>query len=142
MDFLFGSVLAIAIFYFLNRRARMIYPSRKYNMQRIVTQSYAFETIKPVVPILDVINKYQKVDSQMSKYEDSKFTRVLVLREKAYWISDNKVFSANVQDNHIDNETASVVDTMGMDDVQLKEMIFIIDTLTEGANDDSGNSRN
>ena len=63
--------------------------------------------------------------------------RVMFLEDKAYWIKDNAFFTANVFDGIIDEESTSRVDIMGMDDVQLKEMSFIVDKLTEGIDDEN-----
>ena len=41
----------------------------------------------------------------------------------------------------VDRENAQPVDIMGMDKVQLNEMIFIIEILTEGSTDDYRNSK-
>lgn len=58
--------------------------------------------------------------------------RFLLLNGKAYWITDNAVFVADVDDQGIIEESKKVVDTMAMDDVQLKEIEFIVNKLTEG----------
>jgi hypothetical protein len=42
----------------------------------------------------------------------------------------------------IDWANATLVDTMGMDKVQLDKMLFIMDQLRDGKQNDSGDSRN
>jgi hypothetical protein len=41
----------------------------------------------------------------------------------------------------IDGANATLVDTMGMDKVQLDKMLFIMDQLRDGNKNDSGDSR-
>ena len=43
-------------------------------------------------------------------------------------------------DEGVDKDTTSVVDTMGMNKVQLDKMLFIIDQLRDGKQHDSGSS--
>ena len=59
----------------------------------------------------------------------------------AYWIKDNQFYQSNINEQGIDKENSRVVDTMGMDKVQLDKMLFIMDKLREGINDDSRGSR-
>ncbi len=47
---------------------------------------------------------------------------------------------ARFTDGKIDEENKIRVDMMAMDKVELDKMIFIVDKLTEGLTDDSGNS--
>lgn len=63
--------------------------------------------------------------------------RVLFVEDKAYWIKDNSVYSANVFDGIVDEESAFKLDIMGMDAVELKEISFIVEKLTEGVDDEN-----
>lgn len=68
--------------------------------------------------------------------------RVAIIDNLAYWISDNAVFVAGInEDGFIDKESARPIDTMGMDKVELDKIGFIVERLTEGNNNDSGNTR-
>ncbi len=61
----------------------------------------------------------------------------------AYWISNNSVYRANLNENGlIVQESSEVLDMMGMDKVQLDEMMLIVEKLTEGKNSDYWNSGN
>ena len=106
-----------------------------------ISQAYVHNLIKPALPVLEILNK-KEITTQSLKHNESRFTKVLILESTAYWISENKVYSANIEDNHIDTDTTSVVDIMGMDKIQLDKMIFIIDKLTEGMDNDRSDSGN
>lgn len=132
----------MVVFYFLNRD-RSTKPATKSYMPKIfLSQAYVYNLIKPALPILEVFFEKDQTPTQSLKYEADKFTRVLVLENMAYWIKDSKVYCANILEDKIDGSSTSVVDTMGMNDVQLDKMIFIIDKLTEGVDDDRSNSGN
>lgn len=142
MEFLIGSLVAMAVFYFLNRDRPNKMDTKSIMPKVFLSQAYVYNLIKPAMPILDILSGPIKVETQSSKHEESKFTKVLVLEDFAYWISNNQVYSAKITEDRIDGESTSVVDIMGMDKVELDKMIFIIDKLTEGTDNDHSNSGN
>lgn len=72
----------------------------------------------------------------------SNMVRIAILDGTAYWISNNSVMMASIDENgFVDKESAKPIDTMGMDRVELDKLSFIVERLTEGNNDDSGNTR-
>ncbi len=138
MDFILGAVLSLLSVFVTQK---FIIP---YNNNRKVSifyrQSDVFETIKPALPILNELKEMP--ETQASKYFDSKYTiKVMMFENQAYWIKDNSVFVADIVDGNVDKSGAKVVDTMAMDKVQLDRLSFIIETLTKGRNNDSGNPR-
>lgn len=142
MEYLIGSLVALVAI-FLSRK--IINAQSKPDVKKIVrkvSQSYVYEKIKPAIPVLDILERMKDVETQSRKFEQSLTTRVLVLDNEAYWIKDNSVYSAFVDDEGIDSDTTQVVDMINMDDVQLEKMMFIIEKLTEGLKDDSSNTGN
>lgn len=77
-----------------------------------------------------------KTPTQSIKYQEEQYTKVVVAENKAYFIKNNTFFVADVVDGTIDKESTQEVDTMSMDDVELKKMIFIVEALKEGDTDD------
>lgn len=67
---------------------------------------------------------------------------MLTTETQAYWIKNNTVYVAEIENGIVLNETTKVVDIMGMDKVQLDEMMFIIEKLTEGNINDNWNPGN
>lgn len=102
------------------------------------SQSNVYDLIRPFMPekILKNIGP-----TQSTKHYDQLFTKIFFQNNKAYWIKDNTFYVADLVDGVVDKENAKPVDTMGMSKVQLNEMIFIIETLTEGNSDDYRNSK-
>jgi hypothetical protein len=79
--------------------------------------------------------------SQTTKYEESQMVRVIMTDGQAYWIRDNMLYSADINDDYsINVESTKTVDTMTMDSVQLKKIVFVVDKLTEGLNNDNSSS--
>lgn len=78
--------------------------------------------------------------TQSSNYTEKLFTRVVFLENKAYWLKDGKFFVADVVNGNVDKDAATEVDTMTMDAIQLNKIKFIVEKLTEGKNNDSGNA--
>jgi hypothetical protein len=60
------------------------------------------------------------------------YTRVVFLENQAYWIKNNTLFVADMEEGFVDEQTTREVDTMGMDRVQLEKVIHIVEALTEG----------
>jgi hypothetical protein len=68
--------------------------------------------------------------------------KVIIVDNQAYWIKDNIFYKAPMVDKLIDKDSAQQVDTTDMNKVQLEQMLFILDKLREGINDDSRGSGN
>jgi hypothetical protein len=83
-----------------------------------------------------------KVRSQSRIHHNKTNIKVIIFDNDAYWIKDNIFYKAPLVNELIDKEAAEQVDTMGMDKVQLDKMLFIMDKLREGINDDSRGSGN
>jgi hypothetical protein len=83
-----------------------------------------------------------KSRTQSKLHYDKSNIKVIILDNNAYWIKDNIFYKAPLVNELIDKESAEQVDTMGMDKVQLDKMLFIMDRLREGINDDSRGSGN
>lgn len=138
MDYLIGSVVTATLFFI----GKYIFSKKEHKVMTISTgysQSYIYSIIGPV---LRVISLTKKLKTQSADYESSQYVKVVLADHKAYWISNNTFYVADEEDGIIDKETAKPVDTISMDKVQLEKMIFIVETLTEGAKDEDRNSRN
>jgi hypothetical protein len=66
----------------------------------------------------------------------------MFIDDMAYWIENDGLHEAVLQDGGVDMETKKKVDIMSMNDVELKKMIFVVEKLTEGKINDSGTSGN
>ena len=81
-----------------------------------------------------------KTRSQSKIHFDKTNIKVIIFDNSAYWIKDNIFYKAPLVNQLIDKDAAEQVDTIHMDKVQLDKMLFIMDRLREGINDDSRGS--
>lgn len=114
-----------------------VFASRTKESAPIVSQSMLLHRYNGTKKYSRKLNK--KTQSKM--HHDKTNVKVIILDNQAYWIKDNIFYRAPLVDQLIDKDSAEEVDTINMDKVQLDKMLFIMDKLREGINDDSRGSR-
>jgi hypothetical protein len=103
------------------------------------SQSHIYEITKEFIPDEFFLKKQRNTQSR--GHEKSMYTRVVFVDNEAYWIKNNSLFVADMEEGIVAEETARLVDTMGMDKVQLEKVIHIVEALAEGREDDNGYPR-
>lgn len=138
MEYLLGSFITLAAIISCNLLLRKK-SNRVSNVSVQVNQSRLFELLKPLEIIKDLVKALssQQPETQSRKHNAQQHVKVIMSETEAYWIANNKFYVADVRDNFIVQETTREVDTMVMDDVQLKKIIEIVEMLGDG-NDSSG----
>jgi hypothetical protein len=132
MDFLLGTVtttLVIFIFivFLINKRNK-----REPFFSISYSQSHIHKILSPILPQVDQITKAVVKNNQSRKHLKDTNVKVLIVEGKAYWTKNNVFYVSNIVDGDIDKNNAQVVDTMGMNKVELDKMLFIIDQLRKG----------
>jgi hypothetical protein len=132
MEFLLGTVtttliLFIFVVFLINKRNK-----REPFFLIRYSQSHIHRILSPLLPQVDQISKINNKDNQSSKHLKNTNVRVLIVEGKAYWTKNNVFYVSNIIDGDVDKDNAQVVDTMGMDKVELDKMLFIIDQLRRG----------
>lgn len=137
MEYLLGSVMTLVILFvaakkFSSSKTMKVRVNVKYNQTR------AFELSRPL-NLIDEVMKFvtNKMVTQATKHHDSLHVKVVIADNEAYWISNNKFYVADVMDRMVVQESAREVDTMVMDDVQLKKISEIVEILREEDGHDS-----
>ena len=140
MEYFLGSVITLLAMFITTR---LILPRSKQNIPSPFRyrQSHIFEIVKPLLPLIDFIER-PKARRQSSEHVDKVNIRVIIVDSLAYWVKDNIFYVADIDGMEIQKDTARVVDTIHMDKVQLDKMLFIMDQLRDGKDNDSGSSRN
>lgn len=137
MEFILGATLASILTIILiafNNKINLSY--QKFQVKTSQSRSHA---LYPYIPIM--IPK--AIDTQSTRHREKSLHRILFVNDSAFWIKDNSVYQADVDPNGLIIEgSEKVVDIMGMDKVQLDEMMFIVEKLTEGKDSDNSNSGN
>lgn len=135
MEYLLGfvaAIVALSVFRFAlskNIKSDQL-PKIKYS------QSHIHEIIKQYIPNSFFGPLRKKAQSQNHRSEQ--YTRVVFLDNSAYWIKDNALFVADMENGIVDEETTRRVDTMAMNSVELEKVMHIVEALTEGQIDDRG----
>jgi hypothetical protein len=139
MEYFLGSAITMLAMFITTR----LISSRSFKVKDNpfrYSQSHIHTLIIPLIPELK--NYKKKPITQSSKHEDRTNIKVVILDNKAYFVKGGIFYCADMNGQYIDNSSTSVVDTIGMDKVQLDKMLFIMDQLRDGKKNDSGDSRN
>jgi len=136
MEFLLGSVITlVTLFVAAKQFARSKAVNLKVNVH--YSQTRAFELTRPLHLLEDMVKLVMtKPVTQTTKFDDSLHVKVVIADNEAYWISNNTFYVADVRDRMVIQESARAVDTMTMDDVQLKKISEIVEILREEDQDD------
>jgi len=104
-------------------------------------QSNIHEIIKDVIPK----ERFEKPRfiTQSQKHIQKNMLKVVIEKDKAYWILDNVFYTANAINGRVDENTAKPLDIENMSTKELDNMLSILDDLKQGVGpDDSGSAGN
>ena len=140
MEYLLGSVVSVLAMV-IGRS--VLASSQSYSLPIPIvkaTQSRSYQLLAPLRGLTSYL--YNEEPSRQSRdYHDRTSVRVVFTSDKAYWIYGNTLYVAEIgEDGSVDSSTQSAVDTMALDSVELEEMSYIVEKLTEGKRNDSGSS--
>jgi thymidine kinase len=90
--------------------------------------------------IVNTLN--EEKSSQLTKRKEKDTIKVIVVDEKAYWVSDNVFYTADAVHGNPIPETAQPLDTKQMSNKDISKMLFILDNLKDGELNDSGSTGN
>lgn len=139
MEYLIGSFTTFLLILAISFLKREDVVKQKVTVR--YSQSHIYDLVKPLLPY--VSNKpIKKRVSQSTKYDEKTNIRVIIVGSTAYWVKENVFYKANVMNDGVDSDTTEVVDTIGMNKVELDKMLFIMDRLREGLEDDRGSTGN
>jgi hypothetical protein len=104
------------------------------------TQSDKHQTILNLVP--QKLNSKKEIESQSVKHAASTMIKIIVIDNKAYWIKDNIFYSAETDSGDIVEHTTNPVDVSSMSKKDIDKMLFILDNLRRGKENDSSSAGN
>lgn len=144
MQYFIGSVIALVVFAASLRVIvdRYMEDTVEQVFKIKYSQKHIHNIIKPLLPPMSEINSINNKPNQSKNHIKKTHVRVLIIEDKAYWKKDNVLYVADIHDEDIDRENAQRVDIMGMDKVELDKMLFIVDQLSEGVEDDNSSTGN
>ena len=136
MNYFLGSLFTLIILYVLNKQINKPTNSQQINLR--ISQAHSYELVKN--SYLKEITK-EPIKTQSTNHTMKNLIKVFFVGDSAYWIKNNAVYFAETIDGNFDINNAKKLDMHTLNDVELKKMMFIIEKLTEGDENDSSNSR-
>ena len=82
------------------------------------------------------------VTSQSKIWKEKQTTRVVIIDQRAYWVSNNMFYVGDTVDGKVKPETGKPLDTTKMSKREVDKMLFILDNLKNGKINDSGSAGN
>jgi hypothetical protein len=138
MEFLIGAAVTMISYIITQKIVR-----NKFERQQIVdikySQSHIYQIVKPYLEFAQAFDVPE--NTQAANYIKNAYMKVMIVKNKAYWIKDNTFFTAEVVNGQVQKETAKEVDTMTMNKVELNEMLFIVEKLRGGSDDYRGSGK-
>lgn len=120
----------------------IIYKGRKTKTfpKIVYSQSSIHLMIKDFLP--KTLYEKPRQISQSTKHVDENTIKVIFIEDKAYWVSNNIFYCAEAIGSNVDIDTTQPVDTSNMSKRDIDKMLFILDNLKNGSNDDSSSAGN
>jgi len=82
------------------------------------------------------------IASQSKIWKEKQTTRVVIIDQRAYWVSNNMFYVGDTVDGKVRPETGKPLDTTKMSKREVDKMLFILDNLKNGKINDSGSAGN
>jgi len=136
VEYFLGSIATLISIVIFNKLTNNLIKT-KIHIPRF-SQSVRVELFKSY--LINVISPKPTKKTQSTEHIKKNSKKAFFIGKDVYWIEDGFLQTAKIFDNQIDETTKKKVDTHSLDKVELDKMIFIVDKLTEGNKDDSGNS--
>lgn len=137
MEYFIGSIITLLVISVAGYFARKVVTGEP-QIRIKHSQSYYFTLIDQFL-MAEAAERKQK-PTQLRKHMDKLYTKILMVNGYAYWIRENKLFMAEIIDNEVNEDNAKEVDIMSMNEVELKEILFIVDKLKEDSYNDNWNA--
>jgi hypothetical protein len=139
LEYFVGAAITIIVYVITNRIIKNDL-SEDHNILKIsYSQSNIYEMTAPYLDLLPPMEDL--VNRQSSNFLKNFYMKVMVVKDKAYWIKDNIFYMSDVIEGEVVKENSRKVDTMSMDKVELKEMMFIVEKLREDSDDNWGSGK-
>ena len=90
----------------------------------MVTQSYKHNLLKDFHREPIEIEEIEEEDLEQG-------LRVIIDKDKAYWVVDNSFFTANIIDGDIDQESIEEIDALKLSQKEMEKLLNILDALKE-----------
>jgi hypothetical protein len=133
-------IVAMGLTLFLS--SYIIYKGRKTQSFKGIayTQSSIHLMIKDFLP--KTLYDKPRQQSQSLNHIEKNTVKVIFIEDKAYWVSNNIFYCAEAIGGNVNIDTTEPIDTTNMSKKDIDKMLFILDNLKNGSNDDSSSAGN
>jgi hypothetical protein len=121
-----------AILKVIKKRSNKVFSKTLYrqsDMHRMLKYFFSLE-----------ITNNKKHPSQLTKRREKSMIKVIVMENQAYWVSDNTFYVAKAFEGEVLPDTAKPVDIENMSRKDIDRMLFILDNLKNGKDNDDSSS--
>ena len=139
MEYFVGAAITIAVYIIANRVLKKEVEQDQDILKITYSQSHIYEMMAPYLKLAPPMEELKPRQSE--KFLRNAYMKVMIVKNKAYWIKDNVFYVTDVVDGEVVKENAKRVDTMAMGKVELNEMLFIVEKLREDNNDNWGSGK-
>lgn len=148
MDYILVSIITLTIAAISQVVLFKIY--YKYRPKKVSVKGTQSSIYHAISPIVNHFMSYSEVAINLNTQSQKHYTdmlqgdqtKVVLSGDDAYWIKDGQFYTAKFEQNRIVMESKKIVDTMGMDTVELEKISKVVDKLSERDVDDFGNPGN
>jgi hypothetical protein len=131
---IFGLTLCLLSYILYRSSKRKVFPKIAYS------QSGIHMMVKDFLP--KTLYEKPTVISQALKHIEKNSVKVIFIEDNAYWVSNNIFYCAEAVGGNVNIDTTKPVDTTNMSKKDIEKMLFILDNLQNGSNDDSSSAGN
>jgi hypothetical protein len=131
---IFGLTLCLLSYILYRSSKRKVFPKIAYS------QSGIHMMVKDFLP--KTLYEKRTVISQALKHIEKNSVKVIFIEDNAYWVSNNIFYCAEAVGGNVNIDTTKPVDTTNMSKKDIEKMLFILDNLQNGSNDDSSSAGN
>ncbi len=114
---------------------------RKNNFNKVLYRQSDMHNILKEFFFKDIFDD-KVVTSQSKIWKERQTTKVVIIDQKAYWVSNNMFYVGDTVDGQVRPETGRPLDTTKMSKKEIDKMLFILDNLKNGKINDSGSTGN
>jgi hypothetical protein len=139
MEFVAGIFVAFACLFASNYFINHYINHKSIRFRVNDSQSRKFQIIAPIMQYT-VTNIKKELKTQATDFFDNTSMRIVLFDDQAYWIQANTLYTAPFENGKVEESVKQVVDTMALNDVELKKVIGIVERLTERINNEDYNS--
>ena len=140
MEFFIGVLASLISLFVINKMISDRNKDYSFKLRPpIHSQSFLYDSIGPLGHMVKNMYGDTRLNTQATKHFESLHVTVAFSNNNAYWIENNSLFCARLEENGFDKKSGKRVDTMGMSSVELNEIQFIVEQLTKAGNYDNGN---